>query len=222
MKDLFELVGKMVAYVGGAAAVAYLTFSFLGKKTIDSWFAKRLKKFEYDLNSIFNRVSKIHEKEFEVLPEAWKRLDSLLDSVRQFIRDTHCIPELDEMSSLQLEEFLSKQDLTEAGKQNIRGATSRKNRYFYEKSERAGNACLDFQDYIAKNAIFLSSDLKSEFKKAEETVRTAWAIRKTAHDSKDHREGITEACQIMTGSIPPIMERIEGLVQKRLRFFDAQ
>jgi len=221
MEEVFEFIGKIVAYGGGAAAIAYLIFTFLGKKTVEAWFTKRIKKFEYDLNSLFNRVTKIHEKEFEVLSIAWEKLDNLLDLVRKFLRETHSIPDLNNKSSQELEEFLTKQDLNEDEKQNVRNNKDKNFWYFHEKSEKVGKACWDFQDYITKNAIFLSSDLKSEFKKAEETIRTAWAIRNTAEGAKDRNEGIMEACQIIQKDMQPIVEKIEELVQKRLRFFEA-
>lgn len=217
MKDLLEIAAR----TGGPVAIAYLVFIFLARRTVEGWFEKRLRKFEHDLNCIFNRVSKIHEMEFQVLPEAWRRLDNLLDFIRQFIRETNQIPELDRMPPDQLDEFLTKQNLTEDGRQNIRRAPSKGGQWFFEMSERAGNACLEFQDYISKNAIFLSSDLKSEFKSAEEAVRTAWAVRTAAQGAKEHWESMAEAYRIMNDKLPPIMERIERLVQKRLRFFEA-
>jgi hypothetical protein len=220
-EKILEFLGKIVAYGGGAAVIAYLIFAFLGKKTLETWFAKRLRKFEYELNSLFNRATKIHEKEFEVLPEAWTKLDNLLDLARQFIRETHSIPDLNNKSSQELEVFLSKQNLNEDEKQNVRKHNDKRRWYFHVKSDRVGNACLDFQDYITKNAIFLSSDLKSEFKKAEETIRTAWATRSTAEESKDRNKHIMEACQIIQKQMKPIVEKIEELVQKRLRFFEA-
>ena len=221
MKDLLVFVAHIAACGGSSAAIAYMIFKSLGKQTIDAWFTKRLRMFEHDLNCIFSRVSKIHEMEFQVLPEAWRRLDNLLDSIREFIRETNHIPELDAMAPDRLDEFLTRQNLTEDGRQNIRRASSKSGRWFFEMSERAGNACLEFQDYISKNAIFLSSDLKDEFKKAEETARTAWAVRTTAQDTEGHGEDLAEVYRIMNESLPPIMEQIERLVQKRLRFFEA-
>jgi len=222
MGEVFEFIGKIVAYGGGAVAIAYIIFTFLGKKTVEAWFTKRIKKFEYDLSSLFNRVTKIHEKEFEVLSIAWEELDNLLDLVRKFLRETHSMPDLNNKSSKELEEFLTKEkDLKENEKQNVRNNKDKNFWYFHERSEKVGKACWDFQDYITKNAIFLSSDLKIEFKKAERTIRTGWAISKTAEKSKDRNKGRTEACQIIQKEIPPIMEQIEELVQKRLRFFEA-
>jgi hypothetical protein len=210
-----------VAYGGGAVAIAYIVFTFLGKKTIEVWFDKRLKKFEYELNSLLNRVTKIHEKEFEVLPQAWVKLDILLDLIRQFLLETHHIPELNQNNPSELEKFLSEHNLSEDAKQRIYHAVDKKNQYFYERSKKAADACLDFQDYISKNAIFLSSDIKGKFKEAEITIRTAWAIRDTAENSQVRQEGITKACNIVTKQIPPIMEEIEKLVQKRLHFYEA-
>lgn len=220
-EKIFKTIGEIVAYGGGAVAIAYIVFTFLGKKTVEVWFDKRLKKFEYELNSLFNRVTKIHEKEFEVLPQAWIKLDSLLDLICQFLRETHYIPELNQKSPSDLEKFLSERNLAEDAKQRICSAVDKKNQYFYERSKKAADACLDFQDYISKNAIFLSSDIKGKFKEAEITIRTAWAIRDTAKNSQGRQEDITKACNIVTKQIPPIMEEIEELVQKRLHFYEA-
>jgi hydrogenase maturation factor HypF (carbamoyltransferase family) len=220
MEEVFEFLGKIVAYGGGTVAIAYLTFTFLGKKTVETWFAKRLKKFEYDLNALLNRVTKIHEKEFEVLPQAWEKLHDLLDSVNQFLRETHSIS-LKEKSASELESFLAKQDLTEKEKNTIREHKDKNFCYFHILSEKTAKDSWDFQGYIDKNAIFLSPDIESKFREAEETVRTAWAIRNTAGISDNRRHEIIEACRIIQNKIPPIMKEIEDLVKKRLRFYEA-
>jgi hypothetical protein len=220
MKEVFEPVGKIVLYGGGPTVIAYLTFAFLGKRTVETWFAKRLKKFEYKLNSIFNRVTKIHEKELEVLPQAWGRLHDLLDSVTQFIRETHRIS-LNNKSTSELEKFLSKQNLSKDEKQIIFESKDKDSCFFRVLSERTSKASWDFQGYIDKNAIFLSPEIKTKFRKAEDAIRTAWAIRATAETADDRRKAIREACEIIQKEIPPIMTEIEELVQRRLRFDEA-
>jgi hypothetical protein len=221
MKEVFEFLGKIVLYGGGPTVIAYLIFAFLGKRTVETWFSKRLKKFEYELNSMFNRVTKIHEKEFEVLPQAWGRLNDLLDLVRQFIRETHRIS-LNNKSASGLEEFLSEQNLSEDEKQIIRLESKDKDSCFFRVlSERTWKASWDFQGYIDKNAIFLSPEIKTKFRKAEEAIRTAWAIRDMGETEDDRRKAILKACEITQKEIPPIMTEIEELVQKRLRFDEA-
>jgi hypothetical protein len=214
MRKILEIIGE----VGGIGAFLYLTFQFFVKKSLETWFDKRLKKFEYKLNSLFNRVTKIHEKEFEVLPQAWAKLNILLDLICKFSTETPYIPELNQKNPSELEKFLSEHDLAEDAKQRICSAVDKKNQYFYENSKKAADACLDFQDYIAKNAIFLTSDIKDKFKEAEFTIRTVWAIIK---NSQGCQESITKAYDIVTEKIPSIMKEIEKLVQKRLHFYEA-
>src|SRR5207253_1510705 len=36
--------------------------------------AKEIEHLRHEINSLFSRVSKIHEREFEVLPAAWQKL----------------------------------------------------------------------------------------------------------------------------------------------------
>lgn len=236
-EKIIELAGIVAIWLTKVSFVvvsAWGVFQFLGKKWIENKFQKSLQdhkhkhdeeiqrlKCEIDLQ--LSRVTKIHEKEFEVLPQAWVKLHTFLDLVCQFIRETHIIPELNEMSGPQLEDFLSKSDLENPAKQNIRsnGKKNRKSWYFDAKSKKAGDACLDFQDYITKNGIFLSSDIKTKFKEAEYTIRTAWATRNATEQSQDSCQGITDACKIVKKDIPPIMEEIEKLVQKRLCFHEA-
>lgn len=233
-QSIIQFILKLLAYGGSGALVAYGLFKFLGKKWIENKFQKSLEDHKHkhdkeiqrlkcEIDSQLSRVTKIHEKEFEVLPQAWVKLDILLDSIRHFLLETHNILKLDKMSDSELEDFLSKSDLNDSAKQNIRNEDkeNRKIWYFFAKSKKASDACLDFQDYIAKNAIFLSSDIKNKFEEAEITIRGVWAIREATEWSKERQKGMIEACNIITKKIPPITKEIEQLVQKRLCLDEA-
>lgn len=80
MDPVYELIGKIVAYGGGAVAIAYTAFVFFGKKWLDAKFDERLASFRHEqskeieqlrfrINAQFNRVSKIHEKEILISPD---------------------------------------------------------------------------------------------------------------------------------------------------------
>ena len=99
-KEIFEFIGKLVAYGGGIVVIAYGIFILLGKKWIESIFQKNLEiykrtqnqeleNFKYKINSLFSRVSKIHEKEFEVLPEIWSRLHDAKDIISALVSPLH-------------------------------------------------------------------------------------------------------------------------------------
>ncbi len=231
-KLLIELLKNVGTQVAVTILVVILLFKYFGSKWLERKFAERLEdhkhklenereKLKLKINSLFNRATKIHEKEFEVLPIAWEKLDNLLDLIRKFILETHSIPDLNNKSSQELEEFLSKQDFEEEEKQNVRDNEDKNLWFYHEKSKKVGNACLDFQNYVTKKGIFLSPEIKNKFKEAEEIIREAWAIRSTAEASKERNKHITKACVITQKKIPPIMDTIEKMVQERLGFFEA-
>jgi hypothetical protein len=115
---IFSFLGQVIIFGGGSVGVAYLVFTYLGKKWIDNKFEKRLTKFDHELNlqieqykfeinSLFNRISKIHEKEFEVLPTMWLKLVEAMGKVSQLTDPSQQYPELNKMSKAEIEELLS-------------------------------------------------------------------------------------------------------------------
>jgi hypothetical protein len=64
----------------GVAVIAYKLFQHFGRSWLDQHFkiqleelkqakAMEIEHLKYEINSLFSRVSKIHDKEFELLPE---------------------------------------------------------------------------------------------------------------------------------------------------------
>src|SRR6266699_2625129 len=85
MNTVVTMMLQIIAIGGGAAALAYGLFVWLGKRWLEQHFAKSLERLRHEqakeiehvrheINSLFSRVSKIHDREFEVLPTAWKLL----------------------------------------------------------------------------------------------------------------------------------------------------
>src|ERR1700729_4202931 len=78
--------GSLVLSASAGGAVAFGLFRFLGKSWVESKFAERLEAFKHqqaleiqrlrvEIESMLSGALKLQELEFEVLPEAWKRLD---------------------------------------------------------------------------------------------------------------------------------------------------
>src|SRR5205085_2601260 len=65
-----ETVVRFIIEVIAASGIVM----FIGKNWIENQFARRLKVYERKQNALFNRITKIHEKEIEVLPAAWQKL----------------------------------------------------------------------------------------------------------------------------------------------------
>jgi hypothetical protein len=91
MNEVIRTILQMLAVGGGATVLAYGAFVWLGQRWLEQQFAKDLERFRHEqakeiehvrheINSLFSRVSKIHEREFEVLPAAWQKLhESVID-----------------------------------------------------------------------------------------------------------------------------------------------
>ena len=86
IKNLNELLGHFLIIFGLSGSTAYGWFRFLGQKWIEQKFSKSLEEFKHEqakeiakqqlqIDSIFNRVSKLHDKEYEILPQIWKYLN---------------------------------------------------------------------------------------------------------------------------------------------------
>ena len=224
---MFEFLGKIVVYGGGATAIAYLTFTFLGKKTVETWFTKKLKKFEYDLNSLFNRVTKIHEKEFEVLPEAWSKMQDALGRISSLVAMLKTWPDLDRMNEIELEEFIDQSKLRKSEKEKLRSSPKKLDYYtktiFWHDLQETHRAFEDFHNYIVHNQVFLSSDLQEQFGKLDDIMWSAIIERKVGEGGEDlaSRDMRINAYKQVRDDINPIKDEIAGLIQKRLHYHDV-
>ncbi len=129
--EILNFVGKLVVYGGGSIALAYAAFMFLGKKWIENQFSKSLQKYKheqskeleetkYTINSLFSRVTKIHEKEFEVLPNAWELLHNAIAELTKFTSILKQYPNLDVMTDVQLDAFLKDSFLYDYQKEELK------------------------------------------------------------------------------------------------------
>ncbi len=229
MERVFEFFGKIVIYGGGLTAIAYTIFIFLGKKTIETWFDKRLKKFEYDLNCLFNRAAKIHEKEFEVLPIAWLKMQDALGRISGFVSIIKSWPDLDRMSETAIEEFLGKSKLHEYEKDELRKSTKKLDYYqktiFWHDLEEVQNAFWEFHNYIIRNKIFLSTDLQAKFAEIDNIMWTAIVEMKVGKGSGSQiisQDMCINAYKKIRDEVNPIRDSIEKLVQSRLHYHEVE
>lgn len=229
-------IGKAVAYGFCGASAAYAIFRFLGKKWIENKFAERLETYKnklqkelentrYEINALFSRVTKIHEKEFEVLPEAWHKMHNALGSASQFVSYTRDYPDLNHMNSQALEEFLEKSPLHRFEKQELLQASDKisyyeKIKFWYDLRE-VEEAFRDFHNYIIKNKIFLTPDLQERFTEIDNVMGSAILERKVGHEAKD-REMWVSAYEKIEKEVNPIIDVIEKLVQSRLHYHEVE
>lgn len=235
-QEILSFIGKIVAYGGSAVVIAYGAFAFLGKKWIENKLAEKLEAFRhaqqkeleetrYKINALFSRVSKIHEKEFEVLPEAWGKMHDALTSLIRFTTVLKQYPDFSMVTAAQLEEFLKDSVLNDFQKDGLKRASDKLDYYrdcmFYHELTAVRKAFSEFHNYIQKNSIFLSQDLKEYFSKIDDLMWNAMIDKEVGHEVKDHKMKI-EAWKKVKNDVTPLKDKIEGLVQNRLRYDKAE
>jgi hypothetical protein len=233
---IVQFIGRVLAYGGAGAVVAYVIFRFLAKKWIEGKFAERLETYKneltkelehtrYEINLLFNRITKIHEKEFEVLPEACCKMQDALGRIAHFVSLYQSYPDLNGMSKPALEEFLSKSKLHEFEKQELLQANDKVSYYgdimFWRELKDVKEAFEDFHNYTNKNRVFLTRDLQEQFMKADSIMLTAIMERKNGHEGNDQNMW-HQAYRRINDEVDPIRNTIERLVRARLRYDEVE
>ncbi|WP_156925361.1 hypothetical protein [Nitratidesulfovibrio termitidis] len=234
--DYRDIAITLLSYIGVSVPITLVILRFFGKRWIESIFEKQLQKLRHDhakeietykneIAILFNRISKIHQKEFEIIPIAWEKFIDAISHAELVLRQLRMYPDFNKMTSEELEEALSGLDFPETAKEKIRLADKNKNNVYYEISIRrdthlAKKHCAEFHDYINRNKIFLSEPLKAEFVKASDMIWSCILEREIGTEDRDHRM-MSEASKKFFKEITNIMNNIEILVQRRLKYEKA-
>jgi len=226
--------GAIVALGGGSAAIAYGLFRWLGKSWLDQHFKKQLERLKHDqqkeieqfrhqINSLFSRVSKIHEKEFEVLPRAWTLLHEAHGAVFRVVSALKEYPDFEAMSEPQFEAFVSSCRLEEFQKAELRKAENRlrcyQNWIFWIELNDAKNAQVALNNYLAVNSIFMTDELRQQFKSINQALQGVLIEEEIAR--RPGASGMRSTSQDAMGKVSQLFETIESGVQKRLRYAEA-
>jgi hypothetical protein len=231
-KQVFRLLFEILMIGLSATGIAYSIFHLFGKKLIEEWFTQRLEdykhlqnqeleNFKYKINSLFNRITKIHEKEFEVLPTVWQKLQNALGHVADVTSPLQRYPDLNRTTGEQLDEFLKNSVLLDFQKQELLAASDKSKYYtetiFWHKLGAAQESVRDLHNYILNNRIFLNVELSARLNKADEVLNGALIDSELSKEAKEHKL-IYEAYKNIKEKVTPLIDEIEQLVQKRLNY----
>lgn len=231
LDQIFVFLGKVIAYGGGSAAVAYLLFQYLGKAWIENKFADRLEQLRHsqalelqrlrvEIDSMLSGAIKIQDKEFEVLPEAWIKLDDAYGNVAQLVSPVQWHNDLSRMRPDQLEEVLAESDLRESEKTDIRNAANKTETYlearFWHRLNRVRKAVADFHNYVERNSVFMPPELKGDFEKASNELWSAMTSKEVGHGAKDWKLQ-NEGWDKIKKDVEPLKKTIHDAIYKRLQ-----
>lgn len=226
--------------VGGVAAiVAYWVFTWLGKNWLENRFAERLEslkhaqeremeKYRYEINALFNRITKIQDKEFDVLPTAWQKLQEALGYVARLTSPMQFYPDFGIMPDIEFDEWLAKSKLTDAHKHNLSMLHPRERNDLYIRIifgydlRETREKVLEFHNYLVHNKIFLSLDLFKKFSEVDALLSEAISKRELGERARDINM-LADSYKVLVQdeALINIIAEIESLVQKRLHYQEA-
>ncbi|MER0204105.1 MAG: hypothetical protein DU480_09675 [Nitrosomonas sp.] len=230
-EQILSLIGSIVAYGGGSAAIAYLLFQYLGRSWIESKFAEKLEllrhtqalelqRLRVEIDAMLSGAIKIQDKEFEVLPEAWIRLDEAYGRLASLVSPIQEYPDLDRLGSEKLEEFLDKSKLHESDKAELRQSSQKTKIYqktiFWYRCSDVRSAIIDFHNYVERNSIFMPPELKWQFEKASSELWSAMVSKEVGHDYQDWKMQ-DEGWDKIKKEIEPLRKNIQEAIYVRLQ-----
>ena len=239
--EIFQNASTLILAVltggGGGAVIAYKLFQNYGSGWLDQRFKKQLEEFKHEqqkelerlrseINSEFSRVSKIHQVEFEVLPEAWRRLKVAQGwAGRPFSFNPH-IPDFSTLSEEEFEEFLKHCPLRDSQKNALRSAEISQRGARYEKDwerhelDQFNEANIELQNYLMLKSIFMTKELRASFLETNNVLRTLFDMRRSEFWGHLDNEG-WQRRESMWNETKLKLESIEAAIQDRLHYYKA-
>jgi hypothetical protein len=216
---------------GGLAAVAFGLFKILGEKWLNAKFEERLaaykhvqqqelERLKFEINALMDRTVKLHQKEFDVLPEAWGRLTDAHGVTTAVTSALQQYPDLNRLNDDQLEEFFENHPfLLNWQKADLRVSPDRNKAYSKADSRhRAGkarDACREFHVYLLKNGIFIPEPMKSKFTDLDGIIYNALVEHElNMEDNMIPRSRVE--LKALAGKGAELLKSLETDVQERL------
>jgi hypothetical protein len=109
LQNILAALGGLVVGGGILGTVVYTIFKILGEKWLNAKFEERLaaykhaqqrelEELKFQINTLMDRTLKLHQREFDVLPEAWGRLNDAFKVIRPVTLGFQQSPDVNAMS----------------------------------------------------------------------------------------------------------------------------
>lgn len=230
IQPILASIGAVILGGGIVVTAAFALFRLFSDKWLSAKFDERLETFKHmhqreleelrlKINTLFDRTTKLHQREFEVVPEAWSKLIDAHNQVWATIVSFKQYPDLDRMNSVQLEEFFTDGFLSETQKEEIRNSSQKLKLYIrmnvWHEIWKSKKALRKFHVYLLKNGIFIAPEVRAKFKTLGDYI---WAALVEYEINEQWPENPRErtAFKNLEGDGKKLMEQLESDVQGRL------
>jgi len=234
LANLFPDIWAFVRLIMTALAttgLALWAFKLLGEKWLTAKFSERLEAYKhaqqkelerlkFNISALMDRTTKLHQYEFDVLPQLWGLLYDAFGHSIQLISPLQTYPDLDRMEHNQLVEFMETCELYKWEKAKLLDMKSKNDEYFkmifWHKLSKTTKSVIGFNDYYVKNGIFIQTDLKTHFDELRDLMFAALDERRFEKSYGVPREGRYEKSDHLRKDGQTKLDEIGRLVQNRL------
>jgi hypothetical protein len=221
---------QIIGAGGGAAVILYGIFAKWGEKWLDSRFATRLQELQhlherelesvrYAVQSTFSRITKIHEREFEVLPKIWLMIQDTLGQAAHAVGATIIqLPSFRNMADEDIEDYFQSVGFSESQKKQILRSSDPDERreqcsqvLMYRNMFEAKEKQRLLNNYIIENRVFMTPELDalmSDVSLALATGLGSFEIGKRSHSREIEMEGFHKITNL-NGKLPAILKAIQ-------------
>lgn len=226
------LATLMLTGLGVTAVVgtAYAFFKFLGEKWISQKFAERLEAYKaeqtrelerlrHKINGVFDRTKRLHDKEFEVLPDIWAKIVDARDWAGSYMALFKQYADVGSMNDSELDEFLATTRFSEGQKRDIKNASNRQNAYvrYFERYRHADamDKLREASVSLSKHGIFVVPEVREDMKALIDLIHSA-IIEHQINDDHAVHPRMREAADKLKAEGEPLFRKIEHAVIDRL------
>jgi len=218
--DAIVFLAKLLLAGGGIAAVIWKLLQAFGSKWLSAEFDKRLKALQHeqdkeierlrsDLTKAFDRRSKLHQREFEVLPEVWAKACDAFWHTRSLVSPIQSHPDLSRMSGPQLESFIENCELLDWQKAELRQEKDQslyyRDKIFWHRLQNTRRLVTEASNSLGKLGIFINKDTS---KKLDDLTSLLWSS--LAEEEMNHAE---RPVPRLRDDISRLMKDGEGLME---------
>lgn len=228
LSDFFKVIGYIVVGAGAVGTFAWWMFRTFSEKWLNAKFEERLAAYKHEqqkelehlkfaINAQMDRATKLHQKEFEALPEAWSRLMDAHGIIMSVVSRLQSTPDLNAMQIDQFEDFIVHSKLAEWQRQLVRDAKDKTSTYKNQikpfKIARAKKASRKFYLYFRKNGIFIREPIKQQFDALDQLMLAALSEHEMnfQHQTREYA-----SIDRFNSEGEKMVKALEAEVQKRL------
>ena len=230
LEQVLKFVGAVVLAGGGVSLIAYQAFKHLAARWLDSKFderlqalrhahGKELEQLRFKIAALLDRTTKLHQKEFELLPEAWSKLNDAFWEVRAFVSPMQAYADIDRMTPPQQEEFIEGSRLTSCQKDELRKSDQKnllfQKQIFWHRLHDVQGKTRDAYQHFMRNGIFLDKAIREKFSALHDLI---WNALTEHQFNQEHelRPRDSEKCRELSSKGESMMKELEGIVHARL------